>query len=246
MKKGILVAADERVEWLLPWWWKCYSLYNNFPVAFVDLGMSAKMRKWCKNRGMLIFLNSPKDFISKKSTLPKKITQKWEKRYRNNVWRSRQSWFKKPLACLQTPFELTLWLDVDCEVLGSLNRLFDEWVEDIELAIVLEIGLKDRVEYNSGVFLFAKEAPFLQNWAELCLTQNHAYMGDQNALTELILKGKIRCKELHPVYNWLMYQGYNCGALIAHWCSRLKEFIRKKGGLHGFFAEMSLPGDKKT
>src|SRR3569832_1812642 len=110
MEKGILVGSDSKTEWLLPRWWKYYSLYNDLPVAFVDFGMSSKMRHWCKKRGKIIDLKCPKEFTSQKRSLPKDVAQAWQSIYKGDVWQAREAWFKKPLACLQTPFDMTVWM----------------------------------------------------------------------------------------------------------------------------------------
>jgi hypothetical protein len=232
MSKGILVASDHRIEWMLPWWWKHYARYNDFPVAFVDFGMTPKMLKWCQKRGRLLSLKCSKDFIQKKKGLPSEVVQEWQKTYKGNVWQARQAWFKKPLACLQTPFDLTVWMDIDCEVCGSLKPLFEEWQPAIELALVRDERSVEEHNYSSGVILFSKDAPFLQAWSQICLSENGKYMGDQNALTELILTRKVPFKELNPIYNWIMYQGYNVSVVVAHWGSWGKEHIQRFGGLH--------------
>jgi hypothetical protein len=233
MKKGILVASDYKIEWLLPWWWKYYARYNDYPVAFVDLGMSPKMLKWCQKRGRVISLTCPQDFIQKKKAVSSELAEVWQATYKGDVWQAREAWFKKPLACLQTPFDLTVWMDIDCEVCGSLEPLFEEWEEGIELALVRDERNVEEHNYSSGVILFSKKAPFLKAWAEACLADNGKYMGDQNALTELILTKKVSFKELNSIYNWIMYQGYNVAAIVAHWGSSWgKEYIQKFGGLH--------------
>jgi hypothetical protein len=57
-------------------------------------------------------------------------------------------------------------------------------------------------------------------------------MGDQDVLTSMLLEGKIRYKEMSPLYNWLMYSGAQPGIIIAHWAAGWgKEYIRKFGGL---------------
>jgi hypothetical protein len=236
MRKGILIGSDSKTQWLLPWWWKYYSKYNEFPVAIVDFGLSPKMLKWCQKRFQIISLQCPQDFVQQKSALSKNLAKQWQETYKGDVWQAREAWFKKPLACLVTPFDLTLWLDIDCEVCGPVKPLFDGFEIETELAIVRETQ-----DYNSGVLLFRKKAPFLKKWAQLCLTDNDKYMGDQNALTELILAGKIKIKELDPKYNWRMIQGYNDAVVIAHWCAWGKEYIQKFGGLHDLLA-----GKKKT
>ncbi len=236
MQKGILIGSDSKTEWLIPWWWKYYSKYNDFPVAIADFGLSPKMLKWCQKKFQVVSLKNSPDFVQQKSSFSKTLAKKWQKTYKGDVWQAREAWFKKPLACLETPFDLTLWLDVDCEVCGPLKPLFESLEKKTELAIVRETQ-----DYNSGVLLFRKKAPFLKKWAQLCLKENGKYMGDQNALTELILAGEIQIKELDPKYNWHMIQGYNESVVIAHWCAWGKEYILKFGGLHDL-----LEGKKKT
>ncbi len=244
MQKGIVIASDQATEWLLPWWWKYYSLYNKYPVAFVDLGMSPKRAEWCRKRGQVIPLVGFQDFIRHKEEVSPAVAQEWEATYKGDVWKAREAWFKKPLACLLSPFELTVWMDIDCEVCGSLSPLFEEWMEGIELALVRDERSVEELNFSSGVILFRKEAPFLKRWAELCLEGNASYMGDQNALTELLYAGDILFKELNPIYNWIMGQGFNPSAIVAHWGAWGKEHIKRFGGIHelikkGFAADRS-------
>jgi hypothetical protein len=238
MDKGILVAVDSHLEWLLPWWWKYYSKYNNYPVAFVDLGLSEEKRKWCRGKGTLIPLVSPDFFIARETIAPPNA-RRWQKKYKGDLWQARRAWFKKPFACLQSSFDLTLWLDVDCEVCKPLEGLFEQWEPGIELVALPE--KKKKIEYNSGVMLFPKSAPFLQLWADLCQKENKDYMGDQNALTELILDKKLSFKELSPIYNWLMVHGFSPAIVIAHWAGGGKEHIRKFGGLHDIAENQGCP-----
>jgi len=230
MQKGILIGSDLNTEWLLPWWWKYYSKYNNFPVAIVDFGLSPKMVKWCQKRGEVISLKSH-DFSSKK--LPLDLSKAWESIYLGDLWKARKAWFKKPLACLESPFDLTVWMDIDCEVCGPLNPLFEEWEKGVEVALVRDERSVEEHNYSSGVMVFPKQSAVIQAWAALCLASYDQYMGDQNALTDLLLSGKFSFKEISPLYNWIMFQGYNCGALVAHWGAAWgKEYIRKFGGIH--------------
>lgn len=234
LKKGILVAADHNIEWMVPWWWNCYSRYNQYPVIFIDLGMTEAMKKWCQQKGEYRVLEE-NDFITQQSDLPKETRKIWENIYLGDLWKARQGWFKKPLACLQTVFDLTVWIDVDCEICGDLTPLFNEWCEGIELALVNDERSSGQPNFSSGVILFYKNAPFLKTWAEKCLNHNSEYMGDQNILTEMILNQNIPIKELNPIYNWIMYQGANIEALILHWGGGWgKQYIKKYGGIHQF------------
>jgi hypothetical protein len=58
-EKGVLIACDEKLEWLLPWWWFHYQSYHQLPVAFVDFGMSNKAIDWCKKKEFIFLFINP-------------------------------------------------------------------------------------------------------------------------------------------------------------------------------------------
>ena len=122
---GLIVASDITQEWLLPWWWGHYSLHNSYPVTFVDLGMSQEMRAWCKERGNFITLGVPDIFVKVKEEIKDPLVRDWESLYGRKFWPRRHAWFKKPMACLKSPYLRTIWCDLDCEVRGPLQALFD-------------------------------------------------------------------------------------------------------------------------
>src|SRR5690606_10167073 len=105
---GVLVGSDLTLEWALPWWWERYKTYNTHPVAFVDMGLCFEMKEWCKQRGELIRLKIV-DFTEE---VEPKLAQEWEEKTGTQFWGSRGAWFKKPFACLSSPFERTLWIDI--------------------------------------------------------------------------------------------------------------------------------------
>jgi len=51
---GVITGADSNHEWLLPWWYENLQRHNTLPVAFADFGMSADMRAWCGERGLVL------------------------------------------------------------------------------------------------------------------------------------------------------------------------------------------------
>lgn len=232
MKRGILIAADGEVEDLIPWWYDRLLEHSTLPVALVDLGMSAKMRAWCKKRMHVVPLNTYTS-VSGKTLIDTQLQSHWERDYKGPLWKSRTAWFQKPAACLHSPFDFTLWLDLDCEVLGPLDSLFSMLSPHTDLLISLERFHHHKPPvYNSGVMLFRKNAPFLHTWHHRCHTENHRMMGDQDVLTSMIQQSTLVCQELSPLYNWVMYAGYHPGIVIAHWVSGWgKEYIRKYGGL---------------
>jgi hypothetical protein len=243
MQEGVLIAADEAAEYLIPWWWNHYSRSNHRPVAIVDFGMSEKSKTWCLKQQILVIPFEESFVVEPKENITSDRVKEWTGRYRGALWRSREAWFKKPAACLLSPFELTLWVDLDAEVCQSLDSLFGEWKEGLELAIVRgEPWFSQYQIFNSGVFLFHQKSPFLNKWNQLCQEQSEVVMGDQDFLTELILEGKIAFKELSPLYNWLMYAGFRPGIVIAHWVAGWgKEYIKKFGGLQLLLEERKKP-----
>ncbi len=233
MEQGILIGSDASAEWLIPWWWKRFSEFNSRPVCVVDFGMSKKMRAWCQKKMEVIPFSLEPVYVRQKNEIALEQLKLWKKQYRGPLWKAREVWFKKPGACLLSPYDLTLWIDLDCEVCASLDPVFAEVQEGVELVIGRQdFRLDAPVLYNSGVILFRKMSPFLHEWNQGCQTQNGSKMGDQDVLTSMLLEGKIRYKEMSPLYNWLMYSGAQPGIIIAHWAAGWgKEYIRKFGGL---------------
>lgn len=235
--RGILVGSDISQEWLLPWWWGNYSKHNSFPVTFVDLGLSLEKKKWCEERGKLVSL-PPLDFlIQDKSDVSSINAALWEAKYGDNFWHYRKAWFKKPLACLLSPYFRTLWLDLDCEVLGSLKPIFE---------IVCGVGslalARDSVDsngpytiYNSGVLAFERGLELFPRWATDSLEKNSEYRGDQDLLSKLIFELKVRVCELSPIYNWNVGFGENDKAVICHWVGEWgKKVIREQMAIRQF------------
>lgn len=230
MKKdiGILVGANERQEWLLPWWWENYSLHNSYPVSFVDFGLSEEMKDWCKARGELIALYVPPLFVKDREEVSAQLVKQWE-RYPDGFWDSREAWFKKPLACLQSPYEWTLWIDLDCEIVGPLERILEYRLFGIALA-------KDPIAfapifpiYNSGVILFQNNHPLVVEWAREAGEKNGLFRGDQDLLSLIIAERNYPLSELPLIYNWCIRDGKREDVIIYHWSGDSpKEHLRRK------------------
>lgn len=232
LEKGIVVGADKSVEWLLAWWWEHYSLYNSYPVLFCDFGMSLAQKKWCAKRGEVAALASEGMIPLPKEMVLAEEAQKWEAAYSPDVWKSRTAWFKKPLACLKSPFDVSLWLDIDCEVCGPLEPLFESFEPSAEIALAREISQPDEL-FNSGVILFRKNASILQKWLEASFSRSGEFMGDQELLSKIIQEERVAIQELPYFYNWRMVFGFHPMALIVHWAGAWgKEHLKKFGGVH--------------
>ncbi|PIS02711.1 MAG: hypothetical protein COT85_01385 [Chlamydiae bacterium CG10_big_fil_rev_8_21_14_0_10_42_34] len=218
---GVIVGADMTQEWLLPWWFRKFRQNNNDPVTFVDFGMSFEKKQWCKQNGELISLRIFADFVKEKDEIDPKTSQFWENEFGSHCWESRSSWFKKPLACLQSPYERTLWIDLDCEVRASIKDLFDYADQPSRFSMA-----KDQVPaikgvnypiYNSGVIAYMSNAEILVEWAKSCLKKNHVLRGDQEVFSALINEKKISFKKIPQAYNFSRTIEEKEACKILHW-----------------------------
>lgn len=215
---GILVGSDWNQEWLLPYWWENYQKYNRYPVAFVDFGMSQEKKKWCCERGEYISLQVGNVFVKEKDEVQEEIAARWERLGGGNVWSHRHVWFKKPLACLQSPFRNTVWIDLDCEILGSLKTVFEACTHPSGIAIAKHRSAQSSYPtYNSGVIAFQRNLPLIEMWAHQAFARTDAFCGDQDLLSRIVFEQKIDICELPCIYNWHIGFGDNPEAIINHW-----------------------------
>lgn len=227
MDKGVIVAATQDVEWLLPWWWYNYSAHNTLPVVFFNFSMSDQAKCWCRDKGTLI--DCPVALTLNNKEVDPLLAEKWERVIGSGVWNVRTHWFKKPFAFSKTPFKKTLWIDIDCEVRTCINPIFSYLEDNIELVLTPEpllvqegfqalgFTLPTEITYNSGVVCYHKEAPFLHKWKEEVLHRNYLHIGDQEALSRILFQNEIPFKELPAIWNWDRGLGANPEAAIFHW-----------------------------
>lgn len=218
-ENGVVVGSDRSQEWLLPWWWENFTKHNHHPVTFVDFGLSAEKKEWCLEKGELVSLPFLDFLVKDKEEVVVDTANGWETHYGDNFWQYRKAWFKKPLACLQSPYKKTVWLDLDCEVLGPIQDLFTACEHPSGIAIA-----KDQISdtsattiYNSGVIAFQRNATLLAAWAEHSLENNGAFRGDQDLLSQIIFDSGTPVCELPARYNWNIGYGLNPEAVICHW-----------------------------
>lgn len=235
-KRGIIVGADRKAEWMLPWWWKHYSIHASYPVTFIDFGLSNKGKDWCLGKGNLLPFNTDIAHIVEATSPPVGILDTLcGPTFRNH----RMSWFKKPYACNMTPYKETIWIDTDCCLLKPIDSLFSFLTPTRSIALAREpdatqknakiAGLIDPEEvlYNSGVIVFQKNAKAIIEWEKILHT-NETFPGDQDALSKAIYLNKIPIAELPSTYNWPWYIAFNPTAHIIHFMGdNGKDIIRK-------------------
>lgn len=247
LKNGIIVACDIHQEWLLSWWWERYHAENTFPVTFVDFGMSIDACDWCHERGDVISLPIDGSFVVPREEIPLDLAAQWEKIYGPELWLARPHWFKKPFACLQSPYQNSIWIDLDCEIMQSIDDLFSETDSSSQLALVREYGtehllfMHPDVRYNAGVICFQHGTEIMKKWAQDAILRNAFFWSDDALLSALIYELQWPVKELCPLYNWRMAQGVNINAIINHWVGSWgKAFIKSRGGIKSIVQQYSI------
>ena len=226
---GVMVASDKKLEWMLPWWWTRFKATNDLPIAFVDFGMSPEARAWCQSRGQLISFDTSMDFVVPDEEISKDLKEKWNSIYLvNNFWKARRFWIQKPFAMLLTPFENTLWVDIDCEFMKNIAPIY-EFLDDLGFAVCPEPDFTNEMNqakglsqpkqkiFNAGVILYRHGNRLMLDWAKTLVDKNGLFPGDTGTLSELLFVNKIQVKELPPIYNWRMAVGENPEAAIIHW-----------------------------
>jgi len=197
--------------------------------------MTEQARAWCQEHGTVSSLAIPFSVAPPGKISPARRAQ-WESLYGLGTWKARPSWFLKPFAMLQSPFDETLWLDLDCEAMKPLDPLFNV-LQNAEIALARE---NNGAMFNSGVVAFRKEAAMLKKWAALCKTKNHLFIGDQQVFSHLVKKDRAGFQELPAIYNWMAGRGFNPDALVMHWSNQWgKMFIELYGGAQGFLSKLS-------
>lgn len=228
---GILLGGNERQEWLLPWWWDHFRKSNHYPVAFVDFGFSAQGKEWCRAKGQLIDLRMPPLFVRDRDEVDSHFRDEWEAIYPDGFWDSREAWFKKPAACLVSPFDRTIWIDLDCQIVGPLDPLFAE-IHPTHIAIAKDIVASRRSPfpiYNSGVIVFPRGHSLIVEWARQAAINNGLFRGDQDLLAHIIQSQGQVVHELSPLYNWSIGEGMREDVKIYHLVGdAAKSFLRTK------------------
>lgn len=214
---GIIVASDANQEWLLAWWWENYSRFNSLPVAFVDFGMSQAMRTWCQERGLVIDLIVDDAFVATRQQMNPLMTAVMEIESGTWFWDYRKAWFKVPCALLQSPFRKSLWMDLDCEVCGSLEEIFRSYGEPLSLSRDAH-SYSSYPVYNCGVIAFRRGVSIIEQWADACIEQNHLSRGNQDLLSQILYRHNMRV-DMPEIYNWSRSSALEKDpqAIIVHW-----------------------------
>ena len=198
--KGVMIALDAGMEWLLDWWWENYSTHNHYPVCFVDYGLSANGLAWCQKHAFsLLQMEQPPPIL-------------------NHLW------FRKPFALLNAPFERTAFMEPDCEVKGDIGPIFEACSRG--LALTMDPHNPWSKEYlnpplATGVIGVQRGDGLVCAWAKAILTggAERRFRSDQEALNLVVSQlGKDGVVVMPKEFQWLRLDGDDNGkALIYHW-----------------------------
>lgn len=233
--EGVIVGCDWKFQTMIPWWWNHYQKRNNHPVAFIDLGFSDTMRRFCHTKGQVVSLWIPKYLFKNRYPIPRSIKKEIKQNEIRQLLLQRTTYFHKPFAMLQSPFQKTIWIDIDCQVNGSIAPLFDLVDQDIALTPMSPYKhqhptqtkdlSENRVLYNSGVVGYQKGSSLIKQWAASSVCRTQWYYGDQDILNDLINEQHAKVTPLPNRYNWIVKEwGLNPKAKIIHYAGLKKQF----------------------
>jgi hypothetical protein len=241
MQCGVLVGTDVSQEWLLVWFYEQFRKHNpTCPIAFADFGMTSDAHAWCKERGTVFRVEG----------FSLCHAENGEFVFRNELWQAnplnvadvppeRQYLFYKPIAFAQSPFQRTLWLDLDCQVRGDLSSLLNLPLSPGGVAVASSgksffvknqtknlIFLIDK--YNSGVMLAETDSELVKDWRALA-DGRFLFPTDEEILSFLMARHEVQISQLEFKYNWpVHFWGENEEALIYHWIAKEgKSALRK-------------------
>jgi hypothetical protein len=235
-ENGIIVGCDQGMEIMLPWWWNHYCQSNELPVAFFDLGMSKEAARWCAERGILKRLHLPFPLFAKRMITP----HIWEKEMRKSgcyhlMQYKRLAWFKKALVFLHTPFQHTIWLDIDCQVNCQLEEMIANSYHPSGLSLAKGNANKKKIKllvgwdvakqthYNSGVIVYRHGSPLIEKWTRAVVESDSLCLGDQDILELTVEAEKEKPLLLPDTYNWRVADmGINPHAHIIHYAGKAR------------------------
>ena len=201
---GILIGMDSDQEWMLEWWFDNYKKFNKMPVALVNYGMTRDGLEKAKKLADYI-IQFPKLDI--------------------------HSWFKKPFALKRSPFQNTVWIDIDCQVRHDLGPL-RKWCRNYGFAVAPDKENKfsqTTFPVNSGVIAYKHKNKIIDLWAESTIKKGDQYRSDQEVLEVLLHEEGADYGLIPPLFNWMRLRGVNRFAHIIHWTGEEgKKEIRKQ------------------
>lgn len=200
MAEGVLIMADKDQEWMLEWWYENFRRHCNLPVHFVDIGMSPSALSFCYRNGTVTHIPN----------IPLK------------------NWFKKPYALMQTPFMKTIYMALDCQVMGDISEMmtYESFAGVSDIKTDFSIG-NDPI--NTGVIRYDFMDPLVTEWARSVNYNAQFHRSDQEILQAMIHNSTVQWNKMPLWFNWVRLRGENNNAIILHWTGPVgKEIIKEQ------------------
>lgn len=181
--KTFITGADSTHEIYLKWWLRNFREHNkDAHVTICDFGLTSKAHEWIKENA------------------------DWVVRYEPH---STSAWFYKTQVLIDSIYDYSCWIDVDCQVVAPIEDIF-EYAKDDKIGLTIDKGRKsdhNQVWWATGVNVIKGKPQILYDWHEQLKRTKRR--GDQEALHEIMLDNPSRNSDivLMPAeYQWLRVQ----------------------------------------
>ena len=180
-RRGLLTGCDQTQEWMLKWWLHHAKKQTDLPLSVIDFGMSESAKAYVKNQAHLID-GQPALAPFKRSSkylFPKNWSLKWQK----EASFQRPFYFAKILATADSPYDESLWVDLDCKIIDNPIGAFAYMDDRYGASMALDTPdtankwqayrfIKPKsIAYQAGVIPFTKTSSLMETWRQLCLDQ---------------------------------------------------------------------------
>ena len=219
MSKGVLIGCDSEMEIYLGWWWSHYKKWNGLPVAIADFGLSEQGKENARGIGQVIEID-----VDLSDAVISSSEHKALQSTINQVRKCIGIWQKKPFALSQSPFDQTVWIDLDCEIKADIGPVF-EYCHD-GFGVIAdephyekwcnEMGILNGAGYDTSVVAYTKESQVLKSWVETTHEWKEEFWGDDRILSHVIEKGGYKVDTIPEEWS-SNYARRNSSAKIVHY-----------------------------
>ena len=212
---------------MLKWWWNHYTKQNTYPVTFFDYGMSKSAKMWCEEKGKVIPFVLPEKFTKHQASFS--FPKTWHLKTINYFTDRRKVWFTKAFSLFKTPYEKSVWIDLDCEVIKSIKPLFEFCESRDGFAITYDVNettkewkddglLSQNADgHQVGVFSFKRKSPVMNKWIQSCYHNHTKELTEQTCLNHILEKENFDITIFSKKYNWVYLNNKHPDATILHY-----------------------------
>lgn len=180
MTKAFVTGTDKNQEWMSKWFILQHrKLHPEVKLVFACFGqLSDEVYNWVSNNVDVVL--------------------EYEKG-------AKCAWFLKPQALIDSPYDISCWMDLDCQLVRPMDDVFDH-VTDHKLGVTIDAGRKGNW-FATGLVVSKSNSPLLIQWRDACKVSNTR--GDQEVLKQLLDQDsslESSLVKLDVDYQWLRRQ----------------------------------------